>query len=70
MRCPFLLSRESDDKQVPTSDAKKLFNAVGSRDKTLKIFTVKEGGSRHCQRDNLSLGVTYIADWLMEMFRP
>ena len=70
MRCPFLLTHGIDDKQVPTSDARKLFNAVGSKDKTLKIFTVKEGGSQHCQRDNLSLGVTYIADWLMEKLRP
>ena len=55
---------------MPTRDARKLFNAVGSKDKTLKIFTVREGGSQHCQRDNLSLGVTYIADWLMEKLRP
>jgi dienelactone hydrolase len=70
MRCPFLLTHGIDDKQVPTSDARKLFKAVGSKDKTLKIFTVKEGGSQHCQRDNLSLGVTYIADWLQEKLKP
>ena len=70
MRCPLLLTHGIGDKQVPTRDAKKLFNAVGSGDKALKIFTVKEGGSPHCQRDNLSLGIIYIADWLMEKLRP
>ena len=70
MTCPLLLTHGVDDKQVPTRDARELFNAVGSRDKTLKIFTVREGGSRHCQRDNLSLGVTCISDGLMEKLRP
>ena len=70
MRCPFLLTHGIDDKQVSTRDAKLLYNAVGSKDKTLKIFSVKEGGSQHCQRDNLSLGVTYISDWLKKKLNP
>ncbi|MDE0331053.1 MAG: alpha/beta hydrolase [Nitrospinae bacterium] len=69
MRCPFLLTHGIDDKQAPTRDARKLFSAVRSKDKTLNIFTVGERGSQHCRRDNLSLGVTYIADWLMEKLR-
>ena len=66
MMCPLLLTHGIDDEQMPTRDARKLFNAVDSRGKTLQIFTVREGGSQHCQRDNLSRGFTYIADWLME----
>jgi dienelactone hydrolase len=66
MRCPFLLTHGAEDRQVPVKDARALFNAVGSKDKTFKLFTAKEGGSQHCQRDNLSLGVTYIGDWLQE----
>jgi dipeptidyl aminopeptidase/acylaminoacyl peptidase len=66
MRCPFLLTHGAEDRQVPVKDARALFNAVGSTDKTFKLFTAKEGGSQHCQRDNLSLGVTYIGDWLQE----
>lgn len=64
MRCPFLLTHGAEDRQVPVRDARALFNAVGSQDKTFKLFRVAEGGSQHCQRDNLSLGVTYISDWL------
>jgi dipeptidyl aminopeptidase/acylaminoacyl peptidase len=66
MRCPFLLTHGADDKQVPVRDARALFNAVGSKDKTFKLFRATEGGAQHCQRDNLSLGVTYISDWLRE----
>jgi hypothetical protein len=47
-------------------DARALYNAVGSKDKTMKVFTVKEGGSQHCQRDNLSIGTAYMFDWLKE----
>ncbi|MEE9240696.1 MAG: prolyl oligopeptidase family serine peptidase [bacterium] len=66
MRCPFLLAHGVDDTQIPMRDARALFNAVGSKDKTFKIFTVAEGGAQHCMRDNMTLGTTYIYDWLQE----
>ncbi|MGA7971896.1 MAG: hypothetical protein WCA36_03745 [Pseudolabrys sp.] len=36
-------------------DAQKCFDAVGSKQKTLKIFTREEGGYHHCQIDNQSI---------------
>jgi dipeptidyl aminopeptidase/acylaminoacyl peptidase len=66
MRCPFLLTHGEEDKQVPVKDARALFDAVGSQDKTFKLFSTEEGGSQHCQRDNVSLGITFICDWLQE----
>lgn len=66
MRCPFLLVHGEGDKQIPIKDARALYNAVGSKDKTMKVFTVKEGGAQHCQRDNLSIGTAYMFDWLKE----
>jgi len=66
MRCPFLLLHGEDDRQVPLADARALYRACGSRDKTLRIFTRAEGGAQHCQRDNRALGVSTIADWLQE----
>jgi hypothetical protein len=66
MRCPFLLTHGADDEQIPTADAQALFDAVGSADKTLRVFTTEEGGSQHCQRDYLTLGNTVIFDWLAE----
>lgn len=70
MKCPFLLTHGADDKQIPMRDARALFKAVGSKDKTFRVFTVKEGGAQHCHRDNLILGTSYIFDWLQEKLRP
>ena len=66
MRCPFLLTHGADDEQIPMEDAQALFQAIGSRDKSFRIFTTEEGGSQHCQRDYLTLGNTVIFDWLAE----
>jgi dipeptidyl aminopeptidase/acylaminoacyl peptidase len=67
--CPVLITHGEADAQVPLEEAHKLFAAVGSKDKTLKIFTREEGGSEHCQGDNLTLGITYIGDWLSEKLK-
>jgi len=66
VECPFLLTHGEKDAQISMESARQEFAAVGSKDKTLKIFTEEEGGSEHCQGDNLTLGITYIADWLTE----
>lgn len=69
IRCPFLLTHGTDDEQVPMADAQRLFDAVGSRDKTFRIFTPEEGGAQHCQRDYLTLVCDVIADWLEEKLK-
>jgi alpha-beta hydrolase superfamily lysophospholipase len=69
IECPFLITHGEADAQVPLEEAHKLFAAAGSKDKTLKIFTREEGGSEHCQGDNLTLGITYIGDWLSEKLK-
>ena len=56
MRCPFLVVHGEDDEQIPLKDAQALYDACGSADKTLRVFTAEEGGAQHCQRDYLSLG--------------
>jgi fermentation-respiration switch protein FrsA (DUF1100 family) len=66
MRCPFLLTHGADDEQISMADAQALFDAVGSKDKTFRVFTTEEGGSQHCQRDYLSIGVSTMYDWLAE----
>ena len=64
VECPFLLMHGAEDQQVSTADAQKLFDAIGSMDKTFRIFTAEEGGAQHCQRDNLALAVDTLCDWL------
>ncbi len=64
MRCPFLLTHGADDEQVPLGDAQALYDAVGSKDKTFRVFTAVEGGAQHCMRDYLTLGVAEMWNWL------
>ena len=66
MRCPFLLLQGEEDLQIPMADAEALFAASGSEDKTMRVFTVEEGGAQHTQRDHQTNGITTIADWLAE----
>ena len=63
MRCPFLIVHGAEDEQISLADAQALYNASGSTDKTLRVFTAEEGGSQHCQRDYLTLGVATMWDW-------
>jgi dienelactone hydrolase len=63
MRCPFLVCHGEDDEQVPLEDAQALYDACGSADKTLRIFTSQEGGAQHCQRDHLTLGCSIMWNW-------
>jgi len=66
IRCPVLITHGGNDKQVPVSHAQALYDACGSTDKTLRIFSLEEGGSQHCQRDYLTLGVAEMWNWLDE----
>jgi len=66
IRCPFLLLHGEEDEQVPLEDARALFEAVGSPDKTMRVFGAAEGGAQHCQHDYLSIASTAFADWLAE----
>ena len=64
IECPFLVLHGEHDRIVPLDSARKLYDAVGSKRKTLKVFTADEGGAEHVQVDNRQVGVDYIADWL------
>ena len=64
IECPVLVVHGENDRIVPLDSARKLYDAVGSKNKTLKVFTAAEGGAEHCQVDNRQVGVDYVADWL------
>src|SRR3954467_6398274 len=65
IECAFLVLHGENDRIVPLSEAKKLYQAVGSKRKHIKIFTAEDGGAEHCQVDHRQLGVDYIGDWLL-----
>ena len=66
LRCPFYCIHGEDDGIVPLEFAQKLFDAIGSKDKTLQVLTAHDGGSEHCQEDNRQVGVNLVADWLAD----
>lgn len=70
MRCPFLLMHGAGDQQITLDIAQKCFDAVGSNEKTLRVFTPEEGGHHHCQVDNLTLGTHAMWDWVTDVLKP
>jgi dipeptidyl aminopeptidase/acylaminoacyl peptidase len=67
--CPFLILHGQDDRVVPLPSAHKLYEAVGSKQKHLKLFSTEETGAQHAQVDNRVIGVDYIADWIATTLR-
>src|SRR6476660_9800605 len=68
--CPFLMLHGEGDEQIPLQEAQKCLAAVGSKNKTMKIFTREEGGYHHCQIDNQSICSAYMWDWLEQILEP
>jgi dipeptidyl aminopeptidase/acylaminoacyl peptidase len=66
LKQPLLIVHGEADGAVPLADAKQAFNAAGSNDKTLRIFTVAEGGSEHCGADDPDPSRQLIADWFAQ----
>ena len=64
--CPFLTLHGENDRIIPPGEAKLLHEALGTKNKTLKIFDAEEGGAEHCQVDDRQAGVNFIADWIAE----
>jgi dienelactone hydrolase len=62
--CPFLVTHAGNDRVVPVQNAQKLYDAVGSKNKTIKIFSTEEGGAEHAHVDNRQVGIDFAADWL------
>jgi len=70
MRCPFLMVHGEGDEQIPLAEAQKCFDAVGSSNKTFRLFTRAEGGYHHCQIDNVTIGVHAMWDWIEMILKP
>lgn len=62
---PFMVAHGADDQQVAMDDAKAMYDAIGSDDKTLMVFDGRNGGSAHCQFDNHLPAMQCVADWFV-----
>jgi fermentation-respiration switch protein FrsA (DUF1100 family) len=54
----------ANDRIVPVAEARTLYERIGSKKKTLKIYTEDDGGAEHCQVDDRPMGIDYMADWV------
>lgn len=67
IRCPTLITHGADDRLMNPEGAKRLFETIGSRDKTLKIYSDPlAGGTIHCSHDYWAHNVPFMLDWLEE----
>jgi alpha-beta hydrolase superfamily lysophospholipase len=66
IECPTLILHGENDRLTTRAVADQLYNAVGARDKTLRVLTMDEGGAEHCQADNRQVGIDCIGDWLAD----
>jgi dienelactone hydrolase len=64
VQCPFLVLHGEHDRIVPVQAARDLYAAIGSKNKTMRLYTVEETGAEHCQVDNRQAGIDFIGDWL------
>jgi dienelactone hydrolase len=71
IQCPFLIVHGAEDQQVPPGDAEKMFDAIGSTDKSLMICDGRNAGAAHCQFDNHLPAMLSVADWMhMKLAAP
>lgn len=66
IRCAILIVHGEDDKQTPLADAQALFDAIGSTDKTMRVFTRAEGGAAHVQLDRPEPALSLLCDWMAD----
>lgn len=66
VRMPFLVTHGEHDRVIPVENAHKLYAALATERKHLKIFTRDEGGAEHAHVDNRQVGIDYAADWIVE----
>ena len=65
--CPTLITHGDKDTLMSVEGAKRLFNEIGAQDKTLRIYSVEDGGGRiHCSHDYWAHNLPYMLDWLEE----
>ena len=63
---PLLIVHGEHDTAFSVSDAEAAFAAAGSKDKTLRIFTLEEGGSEHVNADDPDPARQLIVDWFAQ----
>lgn len=67
--CPTLALSGEGEGNAFLEQAKLFFENISSIKKELKVFSVKDGASAHCQIDNLTIARNTFYDWLDTIFQ-
>jgi esterase/lipase len=67
--CPILISHGDADEIMRPSSARRLYDAVASDSRELRIWSSAEGGAGHCNYDKWSACVPFMFDWLANQLR-
>jgi len=67
--CPFLVTHGVEDRVIPVANAQRLFDALGTSHKAIRVFTAEEGGAQHAHVDDRQIGIDHAADWITNTLR-
>jgi dienelactone hydrolase len=66
IECPFVVVHGENDRQVSVTEAYRLFNAIGAREKKLVVVPRGMPGQEHCQWDNVVAAQHALFDFLAD----
>lgn len=64
IECDLMIVHGANDRHAPPSEAQRLYDAVSSRHKRLRVFTEAEGGAAHVNLDRPEPALSMICDWM------
>jgi alpha-beta hydrolase superfamily lysophospholipase len=66
IECDLMIVHGADDRHAPPSEAQRLYDAVSSKHKKLRVFTTAEGGAAHVNLDRPEPALSMICDWMAQ----
>jgi alpha-beta hydrolase superfamily lysophospholipase len=64
--CDLMIVHGANDRHAPPSEAQRLYDAVASQHKHLRVFTEAEGGAAHVNLDRPEPALSMICDWMAQ----
>ncbi|MBI2771959.1 MAG: alpha/beta hydrolase [Burkholderiales bacterium] len=66
IECDLMIVHGANDRHAPPSEAQRLYDAVSSPHKRLRVFTEAEGGAAHVNLDRPEPALSMICDWMAQ----
>jgi alpha-beta hydrolase superfamily lysophospholipase len=66
IECDLLIVHGANDRHAPPSEAERLYEAVSSKEKRLRVFSEAEGGAAHVNLDRPEPALSLVCDWMAD----